>query len=225
MRKTETGMPILNREELNKFIERWKLVAPRKPILLMGKPGIGKTTILKNLVEYDECISANQLVVRYMQNGMESLSMHGRIWITQKLVDDIGTEVTASHFGNKVNLLQLLILHWYEENQPKHMTTNLNLKELEEKYGQRVISRLKQTHYIIVLDDTDFRQMPDDIFYEVEEKLKKQDELAEKKRRQEEEDRAERRRQVEEDQRKWDEKQKQITELELTMANPGQQDG
>ena len=190
MKKSKTGLPILNREELQTFINRWKETSKTKGILLMGLPGVGKTTILKNLLYNDtECISTDELVIRYMHQGIEGVSMNGQLHVPQKLIDDLGTEALSTHFGNKVDLIGMLIQDLYAKRIPKHFTTNLNMEELTERYGPRVVDRLKEMCYIIVLEDTSFRKLSEDIFEDIEKDItatkeaKKKWEEAEKERK------------------------------------------
>jgi DNA replication protein DnaC len=172
MNKTKEGIPILNREQLYKFLDKYKELPEygRRSILLMGKPGVGKTEAMHRFygsndpnsnVNTDVFIkSANSLVATYMKHGIEPFFSNNtkQTYVPAKVIDDIGTEVIASHFGNQVELIQLLIQGLYESNTGMHFTTNLNLKELEERYGTRVIDRLKQMCFIIVLEDTNLRK-------------------------------------------------------------------
>jgi len=181
MKKSKTGLPILNREEVNQFIERWKQSSRTKGILLMGLPGVGKTTILKNLLHtHNDYVSTDQLVIRYMHQGIEGVSMNGQLHVPQKLIDDLGTEGFASHFGNKVDIIGMLIQDLYSRNIPKHFTTNLNMEELKERYGMRVVDRLKEMCHIIVLEDTSFRKLPSDIFEDLEKDIAAKEEARKK---------------------------------------------
>jgi len=71
--------------------------------------------------------------------------------------DDLGAERTAHRYGAKVNLMEEII----DKYKGASYTSNLNLERLTEKYGERVVSRLKEYCYIISLNDTDFRQLND----------------------------------------------------------------
>ena len=236
MKRTETGIAILNREELQTFINRWKQSKKTKGILLMGKPGVGKTTALGNLYgewrrdgsrqSYD-IISCDSLVMRYMLKGMESfMDKQGKLNITEKVIDDLGTEQNATHYGNTLNLMQLLIQQWYDLDHPKHYSTNLNLNELKERYGPRVVDRLKEMCHFIVLEDTNFRDtLGEDEHAIVEREIKEAKEESDRIHREQEEKKRLYKEREEEAKRKWDEKQYEIDQLELTMANPGQQDG
>jgi len=170
MKKTKEGFPILNREQLYKFLDRYSKKNTNKGVLLMGTPGVGKTEAFHRFYQSPDprqsvntsvfVKSANSLVATYMKSGMEAFYNHHDkcTYIAARVIDDIGTEVQASHFGNKVNLIELLIQGIYEQNKQMHYTTNLNMSELTEKYGQRVTERLKEMCYIIVLEDTNLRK-------------------------------------------------------------------
>lgn len=63
------------------------------------------------------------------------------------LFDDLGTENAKKHFGNESNVMEEIFLNRYdvhELNAKTHLTTNLSADQIEEFYGPRVRSRLRQ---------------------------------------------------------------------------------
>lgn len=73
---------------------------------------------------------------------------------------DLGTEDDKNNFGNKMNVMEEIFLVRYENNVPfpmTHFTTNLNAKEIEDRYGDRFRDRLKETCNWIILDGPSFR--------------------------------------------------------------------
>lgn len=67
--------------------------------------------------------------------------------------DDLGVETTGRHFGKDCNVMGEIILYRYElflkNNIKTQATTNLNAQELEERYGNRVRSRMRQLFNLI----------------------------------------------------------------------------
>ena len=166
MKKSKDGLPVLNRKQFNEdFLPKWKQTKKTKGILLMGPTSVGKTRIFQDLYHpatYGNytLVSSNDLVVKYMKHGMDAFYENGMFDLGDcKVIDDIGTEISASNYGNKVDVIEMLILTLYQEKRPTHFTTNLNLEELTQRYGQRVVERLKEMCYIIVLEDTKFREL------------------------------------------------------------------
>jgi len=70
--------------------------------------------------------------------------------------DDLGVEPTGRFFGKDCNVMGEVILSRYElflNNRIKtHSTTNLNAQELEERYGNRVRSRMREMFNLIGFD-------------------------------------------------------------------------
>ncbi|OZI09661.1 ATPase [Siphonobacter sp. BAB-5385] len=138
-----------------------------KGLLIHGKVGRGKTYILK---AFRTNPSASFLVVpcseisdHYTQDGADALDKYSSL---AKGVpspfngdtsygfcyDDLGTEETASSYGNKRNVMAEIIQRVYNRTEMKgrvHLTTNLTSKQIEEMYGLRIRSRLREMFNII----------------------------------------------------------------------------
>lgn len=72
-----------------------------------------------------------------------------------RLFDDLGTENAKKHFGNESNVMEEIILNRYENADLKgktHITSNLSAEQIEELYGPRVRSRLRQMCNFIVFN-------------------------------------------------------------------------
>lgn len=162
MKKTENGLPIVTQEQLIKLIKNGN-----KGVLVLGNVGIGKTWAFKNAGTYRfekdfesivNAFTANEIVAKYCsttEGGIDgvkkliSYQLQGRLDI---FIDDIGTEVEASHYGSKMDIIEWIILELYNKPIKMSFTTNLNLEGLTKRYGVRVIDRLKETCYIVVLE-------------------------------------------------------------------------
>jgi len=185
MNKSEEGIPKVTRKELNLILDRIKEKGINKGIVLMGIPGVGKTTIVKNLIDIQnnksmqleqrsdesdyrfrerqsmsersllKLISTNSICSQFMLGGFEKVQ-HTSIYA----LDDLGTEIIPSHFGTSIDLVPHLIQLGYEQNVNfGYYTTNLNYNELAERYGARVIDRLQEKCYFFILEDTPFRKL------------------------------------------------------------------
>ncbi len=177
MKTTKEGVPVLTLQEMNQFLKNWNEKGRLKGILLIGPTGHGKTTIMKNqnwTYEWPNkdsrtCIyDMKQIVNRYEETGTLITSDQLELSQPNTLVyfDDLGAERTAHRYGAKVNLMEEIV----DKYKKASYTSNLNLERLTEKYGERVVSRLKEYCYIISLNDTDFRQLND--CQEIQELLK-----------------------------------------------------
>lgn len=70
--------------------------------------------------------------------------------------DDLGAEKQIKHFGNDCNVMAEILISRYEQfienNSITHITTNLSASELENYYGNRVRSRLRNMFNLIAFD-------------------------------------------------------------------------
>lgn len=67
--------------------------------------------------------------------------------------DDLGLEPIGRHYGKDCNVMGEILISRYESFMQKgimtNITTNLNAIELEEKYGERVRSRMREMFNLI----------------------------------------------------------------------------
>ena len=71
--------------------------------------------------------------------------------------DDLGVEHIGKHYGKDCNVMGEILISRYEVfRNPKgsrrvltHITTNLNAAEIEERYGERVRSRMREQFNLI----------------------------------------------------------------------------
>jgi DNA replication protein DnaC len=134
----------------------------QKGIMLLGAYGCGKTTIMRNFMENPlesfGVVSCRRVAEVYStEEGSDVANRYNTV--PSICFDDLGTEIEAglkSHYGNKKNVLGDIILNHYDSNSPKifrmHFTTNYNADQIEEFYGGRVRSRLREMCNLISLE-------------------------------------------------------------------------
>ncbi|MGJ8550936.1 ATPase [Winogradskyella wichelsiae] len=122
-----------------------------KGILLSGPVGCGKTTLLK-LLQYlvPHRKSYNVIPARNIVFGFNSLGFKMIEDYSDNKVycfDDLGVEHIGRHYGKDCNVMGEILLSRYDLFKEKgiktHLTTNLNAEEIEDKYGERVRSRMR----------------------------------------------------------------------------------
>jgi len=152
-----------------------------KGILLSGPVGCGKTSLmmlLQHLAPHKtnyELIPTRNIVFNFNASGFEVLEKYNET--KNYCFDDLGVEPTGSHYAKECNVLGEILLSRYDlfirhpeqvtersrsvvsgSHQTKfriktHITTNLNAQELENRYGNRVRSRLKSMFNLISFDN------------------------------------------------------------------------
>lgn len=135
-------------------------IDPDKGILLSGPVGCGKTSLMKllrHIVPHRrpyEIIPARNVAFAFNHIGYRIIEDYGdgRFYC----FDDLGVEPLGRHFGKDCNVLGEIVLSRHElfikRQIPTHATTNLNAVELEERYGERVRSRMRQMFNLIAFD-------------------------------------------------------------------------
>lgn len=136
----------------------------QKGILLTGPIGCGKTSIM-NLMRFVPPPERNHIIkscrdlsFEFIQEGYEVISRYSRFSFSNGLpkvycFDDLGAEQSLKYYGNECNVIAEIILSRYElfisTEMLTHLTTNLSAGEIEQTYGSRVRSRLREMFNLI----------------------------------------------------------------------------
>lgn len=132
-------------------------------LLLFGGVGCGKTTLMRIFqanpkasfavhpcARFAEMFAAKEggyeAIKRYYGNGTGM-----RNYFNQEVYgicfDDLGEETSKKHFGNETNVMETILLARYDRPETwkyTHITTNLTVDQIEEIYGARVRSRMRE---------------------------------------------------------------------------------
>jgi len=130
----------------------------KKGIFLTGPVGVGKTSITRLLplllpksIIFNH-YSCRNIAFEYNQKGAEVIQLYAQ----KRFVcfDDLGAEATGRFYGKDCNTMAEIILSRYDflmamQAKGNHhfqtiITTNLTATEVEERYGERVRSRIRQ---------------------------------------------------------------------------------
>lgn len=137
-------------------------IDPNKGILLSGPVGCGKTSLMKllrHLVPLQrpyEMIPCRNVTFSFNHLGYKTIEEFGESRFY--CFDDLGIEPLGRHYGTDCNVMGEVLLSRYELFQQTktkiktHATTNLNAEELEERYGNRVRSRMRELFNLIAFD-------------------------------------------------------------------------
>lgn len=146
-----------------KVCERYGL-STSKGILLAGPVGCGKTSIMKlinTLVPSRSAfkvVAARDITMEFSKQGYDTIYKYCRTSRSSGSIclDDIGVEPAVRYFGDRVNVIGEILLSRYDLFVSKsiltHATTNLNAHDIEQRYGPRVRSRLREMFNLISYD-------------------------------------------------------------------------
>ena len=138
-----------------------------KGILLTGPIGCGKTSLM-NLMKY-LTVTEHKFFVKpcrdisfeFIQDGYEIIHKYskGKLYQSEPKTicfDDLGPANHLKYYGNECNVMAEILLSRYDIFTSKkiqtHITTNLSASEIENIYGNRVRSRLRELCNLIAYD-------------------------------------------------------------------------
>lgn len=123
------------------YVVEWLSDNKRKGLLAVGDPGRGKTRI---------CMDVIPDILQYM--GIEcfrvssyamSRNFDEMLKASALMVDDVGIEDKASFYGERRDLFMEVVDNAERNGVLLIVTTNMTLDELTQRYGYRIIDRLR----------------------------------------------------------------------------------
>lgn len=151
-----------------------------KGIMLVGPVGCGKTTIMKafqlNSNSPYSLTTARKISDSYLSKdfgGEHVIKRYSNLlqaYPEQNFgfdqiglcIDDLGVETVKKSFGNEIDVIGDIILNRYEQGlfNSTHFTANIGGDQIDEAYGVRITSRLREMCNFISFDQNtpDFRK-------------------------------------------------------------------
>lgn len=136
----------------------------QKGILLTGPIGCGKTSLM-NLMRFVPPPERNYTIkscrdvsFEFIQEGYEVIVGYSRMSFNNShpkiyCFDDLGAEQSLKYYGNECNVMGEILLSRYDlfvsQRMITHLTTNLSAIELENLYGNRIRSRLREMFNLV----------------------------------------------------------------------------
>ncbi len=170
----EKFMPTPEFEQTAEKIKNWLFgqYPEKKWLLLLGKVGTGKTLWAKSITEtYNAltrkssfCFDVRKAKTFAYFNAEQAAKMvcdwdFENLYYREKIfIDDIGIEpVVQNVFGTKKNAIAEILHYRYGNKLPTILTTNLTITELEERYGVRILDRIREIALTIPFISDSFR--------------------------------------------------------------------
>ena len=141
----------------------------RKGILLSGPVGCGKTSLMNlvklTLPQEQRYIvkSCREVSFEFIQDGYTVIRKYSTHSFNKDIpktycFDDLGTENNLKYYGNDGNVMAEILLSRYDlfvyRKMLTHITTNLSSSEIEELYGERVRSRMREMFNLIAFNES-----------------------------------------------------------------------
>ena len=142
-----------------------------KGLLISGSFGLGKSTIMEVMQNLGKGFkidnmnykirSCNSIVTQYETLDSRNPQAEREFFrnLTKKneiYFDDFGTEDIASRFGKK-ELMKSILEERYSSRVKTHVTTNLTMQEISDRYGERVADRIPEMFNLIKIEGESFR--------------------------------------------------------------------
>lgn len=130
-----------------------------KGLLIRGISGLGKTYLFT-------CVKDNRIKpisIHSMIDVADEVREYGGCQVKGKVIylDDVGSEETVNHYGSKINWFKEFLESYYLNSNDYSrliISTNLNFDQIQEKYGFRVRSRMKEMFNVIDVTGKDLRR-------------------------------------------------------------------
>lgn len=105
--------------------------------------------------------STRDVSFEFIQEGYEVIWRYSKMSFSNHLpkiycFDDLGAEQSLKYYGNECNVMGEILLSRYEyyvsHDMLTHITTNLSATEIENLYGNRVRSRMREMFNLLAFE-------------------------------------------------------------------------
>lgn len=141
----------------------------KKGLLVYGPVGVGKTQLMKlftcspkGIFRLVDCSDVAGIFKKSGEEGIEKFFKDQQFQYRNPFnhsiqgicFDDLGIESDGRYFGNQVNVMERIMDVRYRSRNLlyTHIITNLNTKEINDRYGIRFLDRCKEMFNVITFD-------------------------------------------------------------------------
>ncbi len=155
------GNAFINDENTNEKasrVARWLFSSKQRGLILMGSMGNGKSTMLHvihRLFKGTSTFGDAQDIFEHFKKSQGSMRYWDEPFL---LIDDMGIEpVRCLVFGEEYFPISRLLLHRYDRQLTTIIATNLDVEEIQARYGDRVVDRMHETFSVITYEHESYR--------------------------------------------------------------------
>lgn len=123
-------------------IAEWVADNKRRGLLAVGDTGRGKTRLCMDVIP--DILQDTGLKCFRVSSYAMSRNFDEMLQAKVLMIDDVGVEDKASFYGERRDLFMEIVDHSERNGVLLIVTTNMTLDELRQRYGNRVIDRLRQ---------------------------------------------------------------------------------
>ena len=147
-----------NTHEKTTRVARWLISSKQRGLILMGSMGNGKSTMLRvinHLFKGTSTFGDAQDIFEHFKRSQGSM----RYWDEPLLlIDDMGIEpVRCLVYGEEYYPISRLLLHRYDKQLTTIVATNLGIDEIQARYGDRIVDRMKEMFNVIKYENESYR--------------------------------------------------------------------
>lgn len=164
----------LGYQNLEKYADIAPMASINKGLGVMGNTGSGKSLMMQVFKEFCKIdnmkyavggricrftpvmLSARRIVNEFNSQGYAALDTVTNY--DSLIIDDLGAEnQTAKYYGSEIQVIEYVIEERYSKGLMTHFTSNMNMHQITEVYGERVRSRLFEKTNLIKMVIPDHR--------------------------------------------------------------------
>lgn len=139
-------------------LARWLYSSTQRGLLLMGTMGNGKSTMLHvihRLFKGTSTFGDAQDIFEHFKKSQGTM----RYWDEPLLlIDDMGIEPgRCLVYGEEYYPISRLLLHRYDKQLTTIIATNLDIDDIQARYGDRIVDRMNETFSVITYDHESYR--------------------------------------------------------------------
>ena len=130
--------------------------AGSKGVAILGSVGVGKTVALKLAAHVFDCefLTVSELSVLFSREGASAFwsAVESSACRNDLILDDIGSETDSKSYGNPLPIADLIYARYEQfktHGDRLWVSSNLSGKELANRYGIRVVDRIREMCNVI----------------------------------------------------------------------------